>query len=34
MHAYLRQFELDKNATNMAITEPHARRCVILAIKT
>jgi len=34
MHAYLRQFELDKNTANMAPIEPHARRCVILAIKT
>lgn len=34
MHAYLRQFEFDKNTSNMAQIEPHARRCVILAIKT
>jgi hypothetical protein len=34
MHAYLRQFELDKITQNMAQIEPHARRCVILAIKT
>jgi len=34
LHAYLRQFELDKNTANMAPIEPHARRCVILAIKT
>ena len=34
MHAYLRQFELDKNSQNLGQTEQHARRCVILAIKT
>lgn len=34
MHAYLRQFESDKSIQNIAQIEQHARRCVILAIKT
>jgi hypothetical protein len=34
MHAYLRQFELDKNTANMAAIESHVKRCIILAIKT
>lgn len=34
MHAYLRQFESEKSAANLSAIQAHARRCVILAIKT
>lgn len=34
MHAYLKQFESEKTASNLSAIQTHARRCVILAIKT